>query len=372
MTTSPADRARTRTGRPAPATVVGLALLIALGAACSTESAAAPPQSTTSSSSTTTTTVARTTTSAPVVNAGLAPPKVPRTGAYFGAWRGPGPGRPNSNPKLNLQQAEQAIGRKYAIDHQYYQWGDPIPTAYQTWTVSQHRIPMLSLCACHFSGSVVSWARIAAGKEDAYLVSVARGFVALHSPAFFVFDAEPETNVGARGPASDYVAAFRHVVAVFRAQKATNVAFVWATTAFAWQPGSGETSIVKTTYPGDAYVNWIALDPYNFDANGAWHTLSFEVDPWYSWARSAHATKPLMLTEWGSKEDPNVPTRKAIWFRDALTALSQKYRAVHAVVYFDERKVEHGTINDWRIDTSTPSLSAFAQIAKASWFDVAS
>jgi hypothetical protein len=351
------------------ATAVGLALVIALAAACSTESAAAPPAPSTAASTTTSTTVAPAPT-APAA-AVLAPPKVPRSGAYFGAWRGPGPGRP-INPKINIHQAEQAIGRRYAIDHSYYEWGNLIPSDYQTWTVSQHRIPMVSLCACRFSGSVVRWARIAAGAEDSYLVSIARGFVALHSPAFFVFDAEAETNVGIRGTAADYVAAFRHVVAVFRAQKATNVAFVWATTAFAWQAGSGQESTVRSLYPGDGYVNWIASDPYNFDTKGAWHSLSFEVDPWYSWATAKHASKPLMLTEWGSKEDPGNTNRKAAWFRDALRALSTSYRAIHAVVYFDERKVEHGTVNDWRIDTSAASLSAFAQIAKSSWFGAAS
>jgi hypothetical protein len=361
------DRAGRRTGHATPSVVV-VALLLTLATACSSESAAAPAATTKPTTTTTTTTVAPTTTAQAA--AGLKPPKVPRTGAYFGAWRGPGPGRP-TNPKANIKGAEQAIGRTYAIDHQYYQWGDKVPTEYQTWTVAQHRIPMVSVCACHFSGDVVQWSRIAAGKEDPYLVSIARGFVALHSPAFFVFDAEPETNVGIRGTAADYVAAFRHAVTVFRSQKATNVAFVWATTAFAWQPGSGQTALVKSTYPGDTVVDWISEDPYNFFSHGIWHPLSDEVAPWYAWARSKHATKPLMLSEWGSKEDPSHPSRKAAWFRDALVALSTDYRAVHAVVYFDERKVERGTVNDWRIDTSALSLSAFAEIAKASWFDAA-
>jgi hypothetical protein len=79
-----------------------------------------------------------------------------------------------------------------------------------------------------------------------------------------------------------------------------------------------------------------------------------------------------MLTEWGSKEDPKNANHKAAWFRDALVALSTKYRAVHAVVYFDERKMERGTVNDWRIDTSASSLSAFAQIAKSTYFGAAS
>jgi hypothetical protein len=348
--------------------VVGVALLLALAAACTSESAAAPPSPSTSpSTTTTTTTVARTTTSTAPARAALVPPKVPKTGAYFGTWRGPGPGRP-VDPERNIQQAETAIGRRYAIDHQYYQWGDAIPSAYQAWTISQHRIPMLSLCACRYSGSVVPWARIAAGMEDAYLVAIAKGFAAMHSPAFFVFDAEPETNVGSRGTAADYVAAFRHVVAVFQAKGATNVAFVWATTAYAWQPSNGEVALVKSTYPGDRYVGWIGGDPYNFFTNGVWRSLSDEVGPWYEWAASAHAAKPLMLTEWGSKEDPSQTDRKAIWFHDALTALSTQYTAVHAVVYFDERKAEHGTVNDWRIDTTAASLAAFATVGTAAWF----
>ena len=127
---------------------------------------------------------------------------------------------------------------------------------------------------------------------------------------------------------------------------------------------------MKTTYPGSNFVDWIALDPYNFDTNGSWDSLSSQVDPWYSWATTAPAPKPLMFTEWGSKEDPSVPNRKAAWFRDALSSLTTRYPAVHAVVYFDERKVEHGTVNDWRIDTSTVSLSAFAHIATAAYFQV--
>ena len=121
----------------------------------------------------------------------------------------------------------------------------------------------------------------------------------------------------------------------------------------------------------DAFVNWIASDPYNFDTNGVWNSLSAEMGPWYSWATAVHPTTPLMLTEWGTKEDPTRANRKASWFRDALTALSTQYQADHAVVYFDERKKEHGTVNDWRIDTSAASLSAFAEIAKAPWFEVA-
>jgi beta-mannanase len=126
---------------------------------------------------------------------------------------------------------------------------------------------------------------------------------------------------------------------------------------------------VKSLYPGDQVVDWIAADPYNFDHNGAWQSLTYEMKTWYEWARREHPDKPLALAEWGSKEDPKDRNHKAEWFRDALNALRGPFHDVKAVVYFDEEKHENGTINDWRIDTSTESLRAFKEMANAKWFD---
>jgi hypothetical protein len=297
----------------------------------------------------------------------VATPPVPRTGAYFGAWRGPGPGRP-TDLRQNMNAAERAIGRNYAIVHHYYDWGAAIPGSEDRWTATHGQIPMVSLCACHFNdGSVVPWSTIATGKEDLYLISIAQGFKSLARPAFFVFEAEPEAQVGVRGTATEYVAAWRHVVDVFRAQGTKNVAFVWATTAYSFRPEAHQTALAESLYPGDDVVDWIASDPYNFYTDGAWRSLNYELGPWYQWATATHPGKPLALTEWGSKEDPNDPNRKATWFHDALNEL-KKDRAIKAVVYFDEQKFEHGVVNDWRIDTSPASLGAFASIARDAWF----
>ena len=121
-------------------------------------------------------------------------------------------------------------------------------------------------------------------------------------------------------------------------------------------------------YPGDDVVDWIGADPYNFFASGTWDSFSDVVDPWYRWVRAAHPGKPLMLSEWGSKEDPSRPGRKAAWLRDAADRLRHDYPDIKAVVYFDEAKHERGTVNDWRIDTSPRSLAAFAAIARDRWF----
>ncbi len=130
---------------------------------------------------------------------------------------------------------------------------------------------------------------------------------------------------------------------------------------------------MKALYPGDDYVDWIAADPYNFFKQGAWRSLSFETRAWYRWARAEHPSKPLALAEWGSKEDPHDPMRKAAWLRQALRSLQRDYPHIKAVVYFDEEKHEQGTVNDWRIDTggvAGPTLAAFREVAHAAYFDV--
>jgi hypothetical protein len=376
MTDAPTSvRAGARFRPAGPRALLGVLLVVSLAAGCSTvetSSASSPaPALPTGASSLTTVAHSTTSTAHPSTSAAepaLAKPKIPANGAYFGAWRGPGPGR-STDPRVSIATVESAIGRTYAIDHQFYDWGAPIPDSYDRWTAQRGRIPMVSLCACRFKdGSNVAWARIASGKEDTYLNSAARGLVAFAKPVFLVFDSEPEAQVGVRGTVADYLAAWNHVVTLFRARGATNVAFVWAMTAYAFRPESGELALAESLYPGDKLVDWIASDPYNFDQNGAWHSLSFELGPWYSWATTHHATKPLALTEWGTKEDPNQPNRKAAWFRDATSNLESNYQAIRAVVYFDERKHERGIVNDWRVDTSPASLAAFAEVAHAAWF----
>jgi beta-mannanase len=214
----------------------------------------------------------------------------------------------------------------------------------------------------------VPWSSIASGGEDGYIAALADGFKTL-GPSFFVFDGEPEAKVGDRGSAEEYRAAWRHIHEVFRARGADNVAFMWSMTGYAFQAESGQLALAASLYPGDDVTDWIAVDPYNFFEDGTWHSLSTEMGPWYRWVRANHPDKPLALSEWGSKEDPDQPGRKAAWFAEALRDLRTQYRAVKAVVYFDEEKHERGTVNDWRIDTSDSSLRAFGEVARSKWFN---
>lgn len=325
---------------------------------------------------------ATTTTTTKPKQPALVKPAVPKSGAYFGIWRGPGPNRPTDDPTIaNTQAAEspqQGVDRKFAIDHHYYPWLTPFPDDYDRWTASQGRIPMISVCSCYWdkNNTPVMWADVASGKFDLYLISIADRFKAMKVPAFFAYDGEAETNAQGysnqpRGSTQDFVHAFRHVVDVFRARGATNVAFVWTVTGYAFQAASGSQGAeTASMYPGDNYVDWLGVDPYNFGRANAWNSLAYEMGPWYQWATANHPGKPLMLAEWGSVEDQGNPNRKAQWLQDAATALQTQFSKVRAVVYFDEQKFEQGTVHDWRIDTTQQSLAAFRAIAHAPWFAV--
>jgi hypothetical protein len=338
--------------------VVSLVLCLALFTGCSGTSGHRADPSVSSAPT-------RTVPTRPVAPPG---PAVPTAGAYLGVWRGPGPGRPD-DADTSLQQLETQLGRRVAVDHRYYDWGAALPSAEDRRTASDGRIPMVSICDCRFGdGAAVRWSTIADGSQDPWLAATAASFASWGVPAFVVFGSEPEDHLATNGTAAEYRAAFRHVVEVFRANHADRVAFVWATTGYALRPEVGRASEVDAVYPGDDAVDWIAADPYNFFRDGRWESFASVTGPWYEWARATHPGKPLMLAEWGSKEDPATPGRKAAWIAAAVQDLRTRFARVRAAVYFDEQKHERGEVNDWRIDTSAGSLSAFVALARSPWF----
>jgi cellulose synthase (UDP-forming) len=137
------------------------------------------------------------------------------------------------------------------------------------------------------------------------------------------------TGVNGNSP-SDYVAAWRHVVDVFRAEGASNVSWVWSV-----QPVtevSGGTTDIATLYPGDGYVDWVAFSAFNWGAAtswGYWQDASSLVAPTYQ--ALLPFGKPIMIAEMGSAA---VGGDASEWIRTALRELEQDYSGVKAVVWF--------------------------------------
>ena len=75
-----------------------------------------------------------------------------------------------------------------------------------------------------------------------------------------------------------------------------------------------------------------------------------------------HAVKGLMVPEYASTEDPAQPNRKAQWFTDARALLKKAgWEGFKAVLYFNKSSKFPNC--RWFVDSSQPSLTAFAGMA---------
>lgn len=195
--------------------------------------------------------------------------------------------------------------------------------------------------------------RITAGDFTTYETSWAKQIKAYGKPVVLRFGHEmngswyPWSAQANGNTASDYVAAWRQVRSVFNRQKVTNVTWSWSPNV----PYPGSTPMASL-YPGDAYVDQVALDGYNWATlqPGSTWTSFWEVFSAGVQEIRAVTTKPLYVGEVGCPEDGG---DKAAWVRDMFTALGQ-HPEVRGFTWFDFDKEA-----DWRIDSSPASLDAF-------------
>ncbi len=146
-----------------------------------------------------------------------------------------------------------------------------------------------------------------------------------------------------------YIAAYRHVVSLFRQQGATNVKWIWNINA--GNCGTG-TSFVGH-YPGDDYVDYIAIDGYNWGTTQSWGSTWQTFDEIFAAPYEALCTidKPILITEVSCAE---IGGNKAEWITDAYAKVRSKYPRVKLVSWFGENKE-----TDWRINSSDSALAAY-------------
>ena len=206
--------------------------------------------------------------------------------------------------------------------------------------------------------------RIAGGAYDDYLRQFARDAADFGSPIWLRPMHEMNGSwypwcgtVNGNSPA-DFNAAWRHIYDVFHQEGADNVKFVWCPEATS-SPNTPNNAIARY-WPGDDYVDYVALDGYNMGTHGVWRSFG-------SIFRSGYATvtrmtaKPLFIAETGCAETGG---DKAAWIADMFRELASEFPRARGVVWFDALK-EH----DWRINSSNRSLAAFRRGAHE-WLEV--
>ena len=253
-----------------------------------------------------------------------------------------------------IEALEAHLGRKLDIDHNFYPWDEEFPTDVERWDLENGRLPMIS-----WNGRDAYSADIAAGRYDPLIMDRAHRVKDLGAPVLIRWFWEMDGNKKKEwaGEPSDYVAAWRHIVDIFRAEGADNVSWVWCPNASAFKDGEAQAF-----YPGDEYVDWICGDGYNWAPGREgddWRSFATIFQAFYDWAVTKD--KPIMVGEYGVQE--RAPGEKAAWIADVQAVLRTQFPRIKALVYFNANQDY-----DWRMDTSPASYDAFKAMANDPWF----
>jgi mannan endo-1,4-beta-mannosidase len=182
------------------------------------------------------------------------PVLVSRPSSYLGVYLGVSPTGP---PSYRAVQRFTAAARTSPNLVEYVSsWGQRFAAAYAQ-TLRNHRAVMV----VQLDPLATSVAAIAAGHYDRYLRSYADSVRRFGHPVVIGFANEMNANWWSWGYGytrpSEVVAAWRHIVTLFRGQGADNVTWLW--TINADSPGSGP---VASWWPGSGYVTWVGIDGY--------------------------------------------------------------------------------------------------------------
>jgi hypothetical protein len=205
------------------------------------------------------------------------------------------------------------------------------------------------------------------GRYDSYIREFATKAKEWGHPFFLRFNWEMNGfwfpwSEGVNGnTAGQYVAAWRHIHDIFTAVGATNATWVWCPNVDL----SGALIPLGKVYPGDAYVDWTALDGFNWGkrhGSPGWQTFNQVFHRTYRRIIDKVAPdKPMMLAEVASTDKGG---NKPAWIKDMYNKIRHKYRKIRAVIWYDVD--DRGT--NWPIERSKKESNAFRAAIKPGVF----
>ena len=279
--------------------------------------------------------LARSSPSPPVAHASL-PPEL---ASYLGAFE------PGSPPNYGvLASFDQAAGRQLDLLGYYSGWAEPFDTSFAE-TLRKHGvIPFVQI-----DPTDASVAAIAAGTYDDYLRSYANSVRNFRHAVVIGFGHEMNGSWYSWGykhvPAPTFVAAWQHIVRLFRNEGADNVTWLW--TLQADEPGTGP---IASWWPGAQYVTWVGIDGYYYRPSDTFTSVFGQTIT----QLRAFTDKPVLLSETGVGPRAGQFAKIQDLFRGMAA-----YKTL-GLVWFD--KAQQGGISrqDWRIEDSYLARTSFA------------
>ena len=273
----------------------------------------------------------------PAVSPRATLPVKPQT--YLGIYA---PGVPGSYAGVRAFTA--ATGVKPGVVVYYSGWREPFQARFAAAAARHHAVPLVQIDPTN-----ISLASIASGRYDEYLRTYASAVKAFGNRMILSFGHEMNGSWYSWGyrrtsPAV-FVAAWRHVVAVFRATGAKNVTWLWTVNVINKRNGIPSPA---PWWPGSSYVNWVGIDGYYYKSSWKFAPL---FGPTIKVLR-ALTLDPIIIAETSAANAANQPAKIADLFAGI------RAYGLLGFVWFN---ANHNQI--WRL-SSPAAIAAFRRGAK--------
>jgi hypothetical protein len=267
----------------------------------------------------------------------------PTLASYLGVFE---PGAPPAYDPIADFAA--AAGRQPSLVGYYSGWAQPFDTSFAQTLYQHDEIPFVQI-----DPTDASVAAIANGTYDDYLRSYADSVRDFAHAVAIGFGHEMNAYWYSWGykqtsPAT-FVAAWRHLVTLFRSAGADNVTWVWTI-----QADESGTRPIAAFWPGAQYVTWVGIDGYYYHPTDTFASVFGQT---IDQVRTL-TSEPVLLSETAVGPAAGQSDKIGDLFRGMAA-----YKTL-GLVWFD--KAQHGgTLHqDWRIEDSGPA-ETFFQLAVA-------
>jgi mannan endo-1,4-beta-mannosidase len=262
----------------------------------------------------------------------------PTSSAYLGVYEPGAP--PNYAP---IASFALAVDKQPNLVGYYSGWAEPFASSFALRVHRHGIIPYVQIDPTYASVSA-----IAAGAYDVYLRGYADSVRSFGHAVVIGFGHEMNGDWYSWGyghvAPSTFVAAWRHIVTVFRSEGADNVTWLW--TVNQDRPGTGP---VASWWPGAKYVTWVGIDGYYIRRSD---TFAKVFGPTIGQVR-AFTRKPILLSETGVGPDAGQFVKISNLFDGIRQA-----RAL-GLVWFDEGQQGGPYRQNWRIEGDRLAEVAF-------------
>ena len=274
------------------------------------------------------------------------------------------------NPYSNLPLLESKTGKKVKVFLWYQSMAEDFDVNLASWLRARGTTIQLAFEPHNPSKPANNQpeyrlSTIAAGQHDGEIYRWAQQIKAFGGKVYFRPMCEMNGNWTAwSGTANgnrpaEYIPAWRRIRNIFKIVGANNAIFVWAPNR------DGSQSSAKATYdkyyPGNAYVDMIGLNGYNW---GTMYNTPTWTSRWQSFTEvfghsysvyARRTNKNMMISEMASTEKGG---SKAAWIKDAFSQIKYNYPRIKQATWFNINKE-----TDWRVNNSSINLNAFKTYA---------